>query len=116
MGRELVVPGIYKHFKGNLYVAIGVSYPKEEMPLGNSVKIRHTELWHEFWISSLNGKFTHHQLLLDSNPLVLYKSLNDDSPIFARPLDSFLSEVDSRKHPHVKQKYRMELVGGLFEQ
>ena len=35
--------------------------------------------------------------------LVLYR------PLYVRPIDMFLSEVDHEKYPNVKQKYRFEL-------
>lgn len=40
--------------------------------------------------------------------LVIYQSLAGDRGIFARPVSSFLDEVDKRKYPHSRQRYRME--------
>lgn len=39
--------------------------------------------------------------------LVIYKS---EDKVWARPIDMFLSEVDHKKYPDVKQKYRFELI------
>jgi len=41
--------------------------------------------------------------------MVVYRELVGNEGLWVRPLDMFLSEVDKKKYPNVKQKYRFAL-------
>ena len=40
--------------------------------------------------------------------MMVYQALYDDHPMFVRPLDMFLSEVDHEKYPRIRQRNRFE--------
>ena len=81
MNREVKTGGTYHHFKGFIAKVITVA--------------KHTETGETLVVYECNGKAV---------------NSNHEDGIYARPIEMFLSEVDHKKYPNVKQEYRFELI------
>lgn len=117
--RIIKYPAIYKHFRNKLYATMNLSKSKdfnEIIDLTRQSKLNvehfkafHTELDCPIDIYKVNDTW-YHKKNDDLEDLILYKSLYDNTGIYARPASMFASEVDKITYPDIKQKYRFELV------
>ena len=125
--RKVKIPAVYKHFKHKedgiinnyLYCTMFLVYPiseenvpEEIMRKAPKITVKHTETNEEITLFYYDNKWTYIMGIDDDKLLVIYKSLYDGSFPYARPIDMYLSEVDKTKYPHVKQRYRFELLEG----
>jgi len=78
--REIVVGGLYRHFKGREYRILMIANDSETNNDDEPKKV------------------------------VVYQAQYGDNKIWVRDYDMFLSEVDKEKYPEVSQKYRFELI------
>lgn len=115
----LYCPAIYLHFKNKYYATMDISVPKNRKFLTEIssdceiFKANYTEQdGHFIFIYKYNNKYFHNSKY---EKLVLYKSLYDDTGIYARPYDIFMSKVDKEKYPDSKQEYRFELKSEFID-
>lgn len=109
---ELVVPGLYKHFKGQKYVTVGIAtsipgIPKD-LKIHRTVAI-HTEHQRRISIWDMCGELRFYGEKEDE-PLVVYVCITGKNvgKMYARPIQMFMSEVDREKYPTVEQNSRFE--------
>ena len=72
---EVIIGGIYRHFKGHIYKVLYVAKDSETL-----------------------------------DDVVVYQDTTDESKIWVRKKDMFLSKVDKNKYPNITQEYRFELI------
>lgn len=80
MDRVIKIGKTYRHFKGNMYKVLDIVYDSEDSNDNEYKKV------------------------------VIYQALYGDRLKWARPYEMFNSEVDHKKYPDIKQKYRFEEV------
>lgn len=104
---------IYKHFKGGIVATMKVSKPADVGMIDFKVKCidaiqSETKSDLKIIIDSDNNYI--HDKNVCHEELVLYKTLYNDTGVFARPKSMFLSKVDKIKYPDCEQEYRLELI------
>ncbi len=80
MDRVIKIGKTYRHFKGNMYKVLDIVYDSEESNDSEYKKV------------------------------VIYQALYGDRLKWARPYEMFNSEVEHKKYPDIKQKYRFEEI------
>lgn len=116
------IPGVYRHFKGNLYIAITTAFPDKESDVDyldqealysedTDIRVNIRMGDDNKWYYRLKNATNKEVGLSEDSQLVIYSTLYGGTPIvYARELIMFMSEVDHTKYPNATQKYRFELI------
>jgi hypothetical protein len=78
---------LYKHFKGHIYKILTIAYDSDKYDENNPLESR----------------------------MVVYQNI-ESKQIWVRQYDEFVSEVDHKKYPNVKQKYRFQKINSKKEE
>lgn len=123
--KTVYYPFLYQHFKNNFYVTLGISKPIDEVTFNHLSKrvvryatrnVIHTEkpTGVPMLVDLLTGEMFYVGTK-EHKPLVVYTNYNSFfRDIFARPIDMFLSNVDKKKYPQVRQKERFKSAGFVY--
>lgn len=109
---------IYKHFKGNYYATLGLSMPKSKEEFKSimysmeyeGMTAKDTETNKPVTVLKVGNYYIHNKDKYGDITFALYKSLYDDTGVYARKVDMFMSEIEPKRQQEYNQKYRFEEV------
>lgn len=113
--------GIYRHFKGEYYIVLGIARPTFTGIHNDAMRYRLTAEHVDCDINiqcyntpsmERNGEYIYDECEGRTDLVyVLYKSLYDDSTVYAREITDFLSEIpENARGKVIPVKYRFNLL------
>lgn len=108
---RLLKTGVYLHFKNRYYMAYSLCEKASDGEV-DFVIATHCDTGEDLRlvVADENDETNYAD---GSECIVLYKSLYGETKFYGRPVNDFLSLVDTIKHPNISQKYRFEFKEDL---